>query len=147
MMNRHVIFPSLMIVLSALTLAVITQFDQPRFQDASVNAQFFPTVIAVMQIVICVALIIQHKLKTTASSDAPIFSKMAWFGLAFLITYAALISVIGYLYASLLAFTLYLICFRVKKPLFYAVAWVFVFSVYYLFGEVFYIALPDGYFY
>ncbi|UYI50078.1 tripartite tricarboxylate transporter TctB family protein [Vibrio natriegens] len=147
MINRNVIFPSLIIVLSAIILAVISQFEQPRFQDASVNAQFFPTVIAIMQIIICIALLVQYKLKKIESDGQPILSKMALFGLIFLCCYAVLISIIGYLYASLIAFTIYLVFFKIKKPLYYVVAWVFVFSIYYLFGEVFYIALPDGLFY
>ncbi len=147
MVNRNLIFPCLIIALSALILPIIAQFEQPRFQDASVNAQFFPTVIVVMQIVICIALIIQHKLKKTVTNEIPIFSKMALFGIIFLCFYALLISAIGYLYASLVAFTAYLIFFKVKRPLYYIIAWVFVFSIYYLFGEVFYIALPDGQFY
>lgn len=147
MFNRSVIFPSVIIVLSAIILAVITQFEQPRFQDASVNAQFFPTVIAIMQIIICIALLVQYKLKKIESDGQPILSKMALFGLIFLCCYAVLISIIGYLYASLIAFTIYLVFFKIKKPLYYVVAWVFVFSIYYLFGEVFYIALPDGLFY
>lgn len=147
MINRNVIFPSLIIVLSAIILAVISQFEQPRFQDASVNAQFFPTVIAIMQIIICIALLVQYKLKKIESDGKPILSKMALFGLIFLCCYAVLISIIGYLYASLIAFTIYLVFFKIKKPLYYVVAWVFVFSIYYLFGEVFYIALPDGLFY
>lgn len=147
MVSRNVIFPCLIIALSALILPVIAQFEQPRFQDASVNAQFFPTVIVIMQIVICIALLIQHKLKKTATNTLPIFSKMALFGVIFLCFYALLISAIGYLYASLVAFTAYLMFFKVKRPLYYIIAWVFVFSIYYLFGEVFYIALPDGQFY
>ncbi|AXT72993.1 tripartite tricarboxylate transporter TctB family protein [Vibrio sp. dhg] len=147
MINRSVIFPSLIIVLSAIILAVISQFEQPRFQDASVNAQFFPTVIVIMQIIICIALLVQYKLKKIESNGQPILSKMALFGLIFLCCYAVLISIIGYLYASLIAFTIYLVFFKIKKPLYYVVAWVFVFSIYYLFGEVFYIALPDGLFY
>jgi hypothetical protein len=134
-------------VLSAVVLAVITQFAEPRFQDASVDAKFFPTAIAILQIIICIALIIQSKVKNAVIGSSPIFSRMAIFGVIFLICYAVLISIVGYLYASLIAFTAYLIFFKVKKPLFYLVAWIFVFCVYYLFGEVFYIALPQGYFY
>lgn len=147
MINRNVIFPSLIMVLSAVVLAVITQFAEPRFQDASVDAKFFPTAIAILQIIICIALVVQSKVKNAATKSSPIFSRMAVFGVIFLICYAVLISIVGYLYASLIAFTAYLIFFKVKKPLFYLVAWIFVFCVYYLFGEVFYIALPQGYFY
>ncbi len=147
MINRNVIFPSLIMVLSAVVLAVITQFAEPRFQDASVDAKFFPTAIAILQIIICIALIVQSKVKNAVADSSPIFSRMAIFGVIFLICYAVLISIVGYLYASLIAFTAYLVFFKVKKPLFYLVAWIFVFCVYYLFGEVFYIALPQGYFY
>ncbi|CAM4057874.1 tripartite tricarboxylate transporter TctB family protein [Vibrio neonatus] len=148
MINRNVVFPSLIIALSAVILVFIGQFAEPRFQDASVDAKFFPTAIAIAQILICIALLVQHKLKSIAVEKQPaIFSKMAVFGVAFLIGYAFLISLIGYLLASLVAFTVYLVLFKVKKPLYYVVAWAFVFGVYYLFGEVFYIALPEGLFY
>ncbi len=147
MSNRNIVFPSIMIVLSAIVLFLVGQFDEPRFQDASVDAKFFPTVIAIGQIILCIALIIQHKMKKNAEAQNPLFSKMAAFAVAFIIGYALLISVIGYLYASLVAFTLYLVFFKVKKPLYYLVAWVFVGCVYYLFGEVFYIALPQGLFF
>lgn len=148
MLNRHVIFPSLIIVFSAVVLFLVGQFAEPRFQDASVDAKFFPTAIAIIQIIICAALLIQHKLKKAQSEkEQQIISKMAVFGISFLIGYAFLITIVGYLYASFVAFTLYLICFKVKKPLYYAVAWSFVYGVYYLFGEVFYIALPEGMFY
>ncbi|GAK20703.1 hypothetical protein JCM19052_1203 [Vibrio sp. JCM 19052] len=72
---------------------------------------------------------------------------MAIFGIGFLVAYALLIHIIGYLIASLIAFTAYLVFFKVKKPLYYLIAWCFVFGVYYLFGEVFYIALPQGLYY
>lgn len=144
MLNRNLLFPSIVIVLSALTLVVISQFAEPRFQDASVDAKFFPAVIAIFQIIICIALIIQNKLKTKTEIQTNIFSKMVGFAVAFLIGYALLIDLLGYLPASLIAFTSYLLFFKVKKPIMYVVAWVFVFSVYYLFGEVFYISLPQG---
>ncbi|WP_261815841.1 tripartite tricarboxylate transporter TctB family protein [Vibrio gallicus] len=148
MLNRHVVFPSLLIVCSAFILYFVSQFAEPRFQDASVDAKFFPAVIAIIQVLICVALIVQHKLKKAATeAEQKIISKMAVFGILFLIGYAVLITIVGYLYASLIAFTLYLVFFKVKKPLYYAVAWSFVLGVYYLFGEVFYIALPEGMFY
>ncbi|GAL19011.1 hypothetical protein JCM19235_2434 [Vibrio maritimus] len=41
MKSRHVIFPSLMIIFGALSLYFISQFAEPRFQDASVDAKFF----------------------------------------------------------------------------------------------------------
>ncbi len=144
MFNRNLVFPSLIIILSAITLVVVSQFAEPRFQDASVDAKFFPAVIAIFQIVICIALIIQSKLKSNPEVHEGIFSKMAWFAVEFLFGYALLIHLLGYLFASLIAFTAYLLFFKVRKPLMYMVAWVFVFSVYYLFGEVFYISLPQG---
>lgn len=148
MNNRNIIFPALMIILSAVILVVIGQFAEPRFQDASVDAKFFPMVIAIAQIIICAVLILQYKAKSiTDEEENAIFSKMAVFGVAFLIAYAFLISIVGYLIASLVAFTAYLLFFKVKKPLYYFVAWVFVGGVYYLFGEVFYISLPQGIFY
>lgn len=147
MNNRNIVFPSIVIVLSAIILFVIGQFAEPRFQDASVDAKFFPTVIAIGQILLCIALIIQHKLKKSPEQLDPLVTKMATYAVGFIIGYALLISQIGYLFASLVAFTVYLLFFKVKKPLYYIVAWVFVGCVYYLFGEVFYIALPEGRFY
>lgn len=148
MLNRHVFFPSLVIVCSAIILVLIGQFAEPRFQDASVDAKFFPMVIAIAQVIICIALIVQHKMKSNkTANEPPVFSRMAIFGAVFLIGYVLLISVVGYLIASLLAFTAYLVFFKIKKPLFYLVAWIFVLCVYYLFGEVFYISLPQGIFY
>ncbi len=147
-LDREIFFPLLMIVISSVVLVLISQFDEPHYQDASVNAQFFPSAIAIAQIIICIALIVQRKLKASIQPPAvPIFSKMAIFGIGFLVAYALLIHIVGYLIASLVAFTAYLVFFKVKKPLYYLIAWCFVFGVYYLFGEVFYIALPQGLYY
>ncbi|WP_413699839.1 hypothetical protein ACLKMH_21155 [Psychromonas sp. KJ10-10] len=60
MLNRNIIFPSIIIFLSAIAFALVTQFDKPRYQDASVDATFFPMVIAIAQIVLCLVLIFQH---------------------------------------------------------------------------------------
>lgn len=151
MLNRNVIFPSIIILLSALAFAVITQFDKPMYQDASVDAKFFPIVIVIAQIVICIVLLIQYKYKQShikeeslASKEEPIISKMSLLGITYLIGYALLISVIGYLYASLIAFIFYLLYFKIKKPMYYIVAVIFVLAVYYLFGKVFYISLPEA---
>ncbi|MEF1289646.1 tripartite tricarboxylate transporter TctB family protein [Vibrio sp. M260118] len=148
MINRNIVFPSLIIVLSAIVLFFIGQFAEPRFQDASVDAKFFPTAIAIAQIIICIALMIQHKLKAGVTQEQKvIFSKMALFGIGFIISYAVIILATGYLYASLIAFFAYLVFFKVKKPLYYVVVTLFVLGINYLFGEVFYIALPQGMFY
>ena len=152
MLNRNFLFPSLIILLGAASLFVISQFDKPMFQDASVDAAFFPTVVTIAMMVISSVLVFQHwqknssetKKRPTQEKEAPLFSKLSIFGVAYLIGYAFLIHLLGYLFASLIAFALYLIYFKVKKPLYYVIAAVFVVSVYYLFGEVFVIALPDG---
>lgn len=152
MLNRNIIFPSVIILFSAIAFALITQFDQPRYQDASVDATFFPMVIVVAQIILCVILMVQHIKKKKSeevsqqqsSTEEPIISKMSLFGLSYLIGYAILISVLGYLYASLFAFIFYLAYFKIKKPLYYIIAVIFVLTVYYLFGEVFYISLPEA---
>ncbi|MGR5065764.1 tripartite tricarboxylate transporter TctB family protein [Photobacterium sp. DNB22_13_2] len=150
MLNRNFLFPSLIILLGAASLIIISQFDKPMFQDASVDAAFFPTVVVIAMMVISTVLIFQHwqknKLKKNPhlEHEEPLFSKLSIFGIAYLFGYAFLIHILGYLFASLIAFALYLIYFKVKKPLYYVIAAVFVFSVYYLFGEVFVIALPDG---
>ncbi|WP_428197469.1 tripartite tricarboxylate transporter TctB family protein, partial [Aliivibrio kagoshimensis] len=108
-----------MIIISAIALAVITQFDRPMYQDTSVDAKFFPMMIVIAQIAICIILIAQHKFKKAAEQQEPLMSKMSVFGVAFLIGYSLLISVVGYLYASLIAFIFYLVYFKVKKPTYY----------------------------
>ncbi|WP_133013418.1 tripartite tricarboxylate transporter TctB family protein [Marinomonas flavescens] len=150
MFNRGVVFPVLMIVVSAIILAVIPQFSVPSYgqQDASVGAKFFPTVLAIAQILICIALLIQQRAKKIEAIESEkIFSKMSLFGLCFLITYAVLIHLLGYLVASLIAFTLYLAYLKTKKPSYYLFAYVFVVAIYYLFGHVFVISLPEGVFF
>ncbi|WP_435234328.1 tripartite tricarboxylate transporter TctB family protein [Psychromonas sp. PT13] len=145
MLNRNIIFPSIIIFLSAIAFAVITQFDKPMFQDASVDAKFFPMVIVIAQIVLCIILILQHIYKKSKPEEQPLITKMSVFGILYILGYAVLISIIGYLYASLITFLFYLVYFKVKKPLYYIVALTFVLVVYYLFGEVFYITLPEAF--
>jgi len=144
MLNRNIFFPSLIIVLSLIVLVLISQFPEPRYQDAPVGAGFFPTVIAIIQIIICSVLIIQYKNKQKATQEIPLITKHSIFGFTLLVGYAVMITLVGYLPASLIGFTYYLVYYRVKKPLYYVVAWVFVFAIYYLFGEVFVISLPEG---
>jgi putative tricarboxylic transport membrane protein len=143
MLNRNVVFPSIIILLSAMVFSVISKFDSPIYQDASVSAKFFPTVIVIAQIIICALLIVQHKLNDLKYKQEPFISKMSIFGVGFIIGYALLISMVGYLYASLASFVLYLLFFKIKKTTYYIVAVVFVVAVNYLFGEVFYISLPQ----
>lgn len=154
MLNRNIFFPSLIILLSLIFLVFISQFPEPRYQDAPVGAGFFPAVIAVLQIIICSVLIFQYKQKQNnqqadkqkqqETKEIPLVSKHSIFGFTLLIGYAALITLVGYLPASLVGFTYYLVYYRVKKPLYYAIAWIFVFTIYFLFGEVFVISLPEG---
>ena len=148
MLNRNIILPAFIVVLSAVALFLISQFPAPRFQDAPVGADFFPAVIAIIQIFICGILIVQYKRSNKRSNkstaEAPLFSRKSIFGITFLIAYAVLISLIGYLYASLIGFTFYLLYFKVKKPLYYIIAWIFVFAIYFLFSDVFIISLPEG---
>ncbi|PKF63303.1 tripartite tricarboxylate transporter TctB family protein [Psychromonas sp. psych-6C06] len=144
MFNRNIIFPALMIIVSMITLVLITQFAVPRYQDASVGAGFFPAIIAIIQVFICCVLIFQYLQKKAHQKETPLISRESIFGVLFLIGYALLISLIGYLYASLIGFTLYLVYYKIKQPLYYVIAWVFVLSIYYLFGEVFVISLPEG---
>lgn len=145
MFNRNILFPSFIIVISAMAFAVITQFDKPMYQDASVDAKFFPMVIVIAQIILCLILIIQHKLKKESKKEEPFISKMSLFGISFLLGYIVLINIVGYLYASLAAFIFYLVYFKIRKPLYYVIAIAFVLLVYYLFGEVFYISLPQAF--
>jgi ABC-type xylose transport system permease subunit len=134
-----------MIVLSLVLLMIITQFDAPMYQDAPVGAGFFPAVVASIQILICCVLIIQYKnKKNKANQEEPLVSSKSIFGITFLIGYAVLISLVGYLVASLVGFTYYLIVNKIKKPFYYLFAWIFVFVIYFLFGEVFVISLPEG---
>lgn len=144
MLNRNVFFPTLMILLSAVILGIITQFSEPMYQDSSVGAGFFPTIVAIIQILICCVLIIQYKNKKKPAKEAPLLSGKSVFGISFVIGYAVLISLVGYLIASLIGFTFYLLYYKIKKPLYYAIAWIFVFAIYFLFGEVFVISLPEG---
>ena len=154
MLNRNIFFPSLIILLSLIFLVFISQFPEPRYQDAPVGAGFFPAVIAVIQIIICSVLIFQYKQKQNnqqadkqkqqETKEIALVSKHSIFGFTLLIGYAALITLVGYLPASLVGFTYYLVYYRVKKPLYYAIAWIFVFTIYFLFGEVFVISLPEG---
>ena len=144
MFNRHILFPSLVIIISLIMLVIISQFPEPMYQDAPVGAGFFPTAVAILQIIICSVLIYQYKTKTKQTNQPSLVSSKSIFGIVFLIVYAVLISLVGYLIASLIGFTGYLIYFKIKKPLYYIIAWVFVFTIYYLFGEVFVISLPEG---
>ena len=144
MINRHIFFPSLIIIVSLLVLVGVTQFQLPLYQDAPVGAGFFPAVVAIIQILICGVLIIQHKNKKHHEKEEPLISKKSIFGIVYLIGYTVLITLIGYLFASLISFTFYLVYFKIKKPLYYVIAWIFVFAIYFIFGEVFYIALPEG---
>lgn len=144
MINRNIVFPSVVILFSAFALWLISQFDSPLYQDASVDASFFPTMIVIFQIIICTVLLIQHKVKGTEKFEAPILTKMSLFGIGYLISYAFIIHYLGYLYASLIAFMAYLVFFKIKKPSYYIMGIGFVFTVYYLFGKVFYIALPEA---
>jgi hypothetical protein len=145
MLNRNIIFPSIIIFLSAIAFAVITQFDKPMYQDASVDAKFFPMVIVIAQIILCLILIFQHLYKKSKIKEEPLLTKMSLFGILYVLGYAILIGIIGYLYASLITFLFYLVYFKVKKPMYYIVALTFVLVVYYLFGEVFYISLPEAF--
>ncbi|MFT6927490.1 MAG: putative tricarboxylic transport membrane protein [Psychromonas sp.] len=144
MLNRNIFFPTLMILLSAAILGIITQFSEPMYQDSSFGAGFFPTIVAIIQILICAVLIIQYKKNNKAAKEAPLLSGKSVFGISFVISYAILISLVGYLIASLIGFTFYLLYYKIKKPLYYVIAWIFVFAIYFLFGEVFVISLPEG---
>ncbi|MGV3000865.1 tripartite tricarboxylate transporter TctB family protein [Vibrio sp.] len=147
MKDRNLTFPFLMILMSIGALIVISQFDKPMFQDASVDAKFFPRVIAFGIIILSCVLMLQSIIQRTKQTLPPIFSKLSLFGVGFLILYASLIYFIGYLAASLIAFTSYLIFLKIKKPMYYVFSTIFVFFVYYLFSEVFFISLPQGVFF
>ncbi|MGX9417528.1 tripartite tricarboxylate transporter TctB family protein [Vibrio sp. RC27] len=147
MFNRNTILPMTVIVISVVLLFLINDFDLPLYRDASVGAQFFPTMIAIIQIILCIVLIAKDRMNkepAEETSSKPIFSKLALYGIIFLLSYALIMQVFGYLIASLVCFTAYLLFLKVKKVSYYVTAWVFVFSVYYIFGEVFFIMLPEG---
>lgn len=144
MKDRNLIFPFLMILMCIGALIVISQFDKPMFQDASVDAKFFPRVISIGIIILSSVLMIQSIMKKSNEALPPIFSKLSLFGIGFLAIYTALIYFIGYLAASFIAFTGYLIVLKIKKPMYYVFSTIFVFFVYYLFSEIFFISLPQG---
>lgn len=144
MTNRHILFPLCIMLFSLVSLYIIGQFDQPRFQESSIGAGFFPTMIAIFQLLLCAGLIVQHKMKKQREAEPPLLTAMSVYGILFVLGYVAGIYFLGYLIASLLAFTLYLVFFKVKKVSWYIIAWAFVGLIYYVFGEVLFIALPEG---
>ncbi len=67
MKQRHLLFPTLMIALSGIVIYLTSSFPVARFQqDASVDAAFFPIIIAAIQIILCVLLIAQKQIPTQA---------------------------------------------------------------------------------
>lgn len=148
MLDSKYIFPVFTATLSAYALYLISLFDEPRFQDATVNAKFFPTTVSIIIIMLSLAIFFQEYRKRSEPAERTvIFSKKAMYGLLFVVSYITLIYFVGYLFASFISFYAYLLCLRVKKIIYYIVATVFVITINYLFGSVFYIALPQGLFY
>ncbi|MBR7890112.1 tripartite tricarboxylate transporter TctB family protein [Marinomonas sp. A79] len=144
---KNIILPSVIIVISLVALYFISQFAVPSFQDASVGSKFFPTAIAVIQIIICVCIILGEIFHKDPQQDsAPLFNKYSIFGAVFIIGYATAIYFLGYLAATLLAFFLYLVFFKTTKRYYYLIAIVFTLVIYYVFANVFYVALPEGLF-
>ncbi|MCB5161178.1 tripartite tricarboxylate transporter TctB family protein [Marinomonas algarum] len=142
---KKILLPSVIIVISVVALYFISQFSVPNFQDASVGSKFFPTAIAVLQIIICFFIILGELLDTESESDsAPFLNKYSLFGAVFIIGYATTIYFLGYFLATLLAFGVYLLFFRTKNLYYYLVAIVFTVVIYYVFANVFYVALPEG---
>lgn len=145
MNGKNLVFPIVIICVSAVFLFFASQFPSPSFQDSSVSSKFFPSAIAVIQIIICLCLIAGELLKRNkASESASVFSKYSIFGAAFIIGYAFLIYLLGYLASTLIAFFVYLAFFRNKNIWYYVTGIVFTCVIYYVFVNVFYVALPEG---
>ena len=145
MKTRSLAFPIIMIVLSCIVLYVISQFSVPSFQDASVTSKFFPSTVAIIQIIICFFIILGEILnRKNTSYNAVLFNKYSLFGALFIISYVALIYVFGYFIATLAAFIAYLLFFKIKNIKYYITAVLFTSIVYYIFANIFYVALPEG---
>ncbi|MPW31805.1 tripartite tricarboxylate transporter TctB family protein [Agarivorans sp. B2Z047] len=145
--SRYNVLPTLIIFLSAISLWLISGFNAPRYQDASVDASFFPTIVSLVMVLLS-CLMLYHHIRSngnrqTTCSDDPLVPSGALLGMLFIAYYVLLIAVVGYLLASFVAFSTYLLALKVKRLSYYIAAWSFVTIIYYLFGEVFVIALPQ----
>lgn len=134
-----------MILFGVIAQILIAQFEEPRFGSGSVGAKFFPSAVAAFIIILSVCLLIQAYLEKTPKEDRqPIISKASLLGVVFIVSYVVVMSFIGYLASTLLAFMIYLAVLKTKKISYYLIAATFAFTIYYIFGEVFFIALPQG---
>ena len=145
MKTKSLAFPIIVIVLSCVALYFISQFSVPSFQDASVTSKFFPSAIAIIQIIICLFIILGEILnRKNTSYNTVLFNKYSVFGAVFIISYVVLIYVFGYFIATLTAFIAYLLFFKSRNVKYYITAVLFTSIVYYIFANVFYVALPEG---
>jgi len=145
MNSKNLAFPIIIILMSIVALFFISQFPSPSYQDSSVSSKFFPSAIAIIQIIICSFIIVGEYInRKDKKENIPLFNKYSLFGALFLIGYAVLIYLSGYLISTLLAFVIYLLFFRSKNIWYYVTALVFTLVVYYVFANVFYVALPEG---
>ncbi|MCV2401976.1 tripartite tricarboxylate transporter TctB family protein [Marinomonas sp. C2222] len=142
---KNLFVPIVMIILSVIVLFLTSQFPTPLYQDSSISSSFFPNAVAVLQIIICLALIVGECLKGKVQSNQGAgFNKYSLFGAVFIVSYAVAIYLFGYLISTLLAFLVYLFFFRSKNVWYYVTALVFTSVVYYVFTNVFYVVLPEG---
>lgn len=145
MNSKNLAFPIVIIFISIMALFFISQFPTPSYEDSSVSSKFFPSAIAIIQIIICSFIILGEYInRRNKSEDNALFNKYSLFGALFLIAYAALIYVFGYFISTLVAFIIYLFFFKSKNIWYYITALVFTSVVYYVFANVFYVALPEG---
>jgi hypothetical protein len=145
MKTKSLIFPVIVVVISFIALYFISQFPTPSFQDASVTSKFFPTAVAIIQIIICFFIILGELLNRKETTyKAAFFNKYSVFGVVFIISYVALIYVFGYFFSTLAAFIVYLFFFKIKTISYYITAVIFTCAVYYIFANVFFVSLPEG---
>lgn len=132
-------------ILGFCSLYFIGQFDEPMFTTGN-GAKFFPTIVSVFILILCGGLFFQEYANRNKEKEImpALFSKNSMFGIVFIVSYVAMIYFIGYLMSSLLAFIGYLLFLKSRKLTYYATACVFVLAINYVFGDIFFIALPQG---
>ena len=145
MLNRNTVLPALFILLGLCSLYIIGQFDEPMFTTGN-GAKFFPTIVSVFILILCGGLLFQEYMDRNKEKEImpALFSKNSLFGIVFIVSYVGMIYFIGYLISSLLAFFGYLLFLKSRKITYYVTACIFVFAINYIFGDIFFIALPQG---
>ena len=147
MNGKNIAFPVILIFVSAAFLFFANQFQLPSYEgDAGgVSSKFFPSVVAIMQIVICFFIILKEYIDRNKSSErTPFLNRYSVFGIVFILGYAFSIYLLGYFLSTLISFLLYLVFFKTKNIWYYVTAVLFTCIIYYVFANVFYVALPEG---